>query len=93
MLRKVELDGDLPADEYPFGLAAIRSLPLELSSRVTVLVGENGSGKSTLIEAIAVAAGFNPEGGSGQVRFDELETVGLWRSLLNDPTCFLRHLH
>jgi predicted ATPase len=27
-------------------------------------VGENGSGKSTLVEAIAVAAGFNPEGGS-----------------------------
>jgi predicted ATPase len=31
---------------------------------VTLLAGENGSGKSTLVEAIAVAAGFNPEGGS-----------------------------
>jgi len=28
------------------------------------LAGENGSGKSTLIEAIAIAAGFNAEGGS-----------------------------
>lgn len=36
---------------------------------VTFLVGENGSGKSTLIEAIAVAAGFNAEGGSKNFRF------------------------
>jgi predicted ATPase len=32
--------------------------------RVTFLVGENGSGKSTLVEALAVAWGFNAEGGS-----------------------------
>jgi len=31
---------------------------------VTYIVGENGSGKSTLIEAIALAFGFNAEGGS-----------------------------
>jgi predicted ATPase len=31
---------------------------------VTVLAGENGTGKSTLIEAIAVCAGYNAEGGS-----------------------------
>ena len=31
---------------------------------MTFLVGENGSGKSTLVEAIAAAAGNNPEGGS-----------------------------
>jgi predicted ATPase len=31
---------------------------------VTFFVGENGSGKSTLLEAIAVASGFNPEGGT-----------------------------
>lgn len=30
----------------------------------TVLVGENGSGKSTIIEAIALAYGLSPEGGS-----------------------------
>lgn len=33
------------------------------------LIGENGSGKSTLIEAIAVLAGFNAEGGSKNFRF------------------------
>ena len=31
---------------------------------------ENGSGKSTLIEAIAVAFGFNPEGGNKNTRFN-----------------------
>jgi predicted ATPase len=36
---------------------------------VTLLAGENGSGKSTLVEAIAVAAGFNPEGGSRNMQF------------------------
>ena len=28
------------------------------------MVGENGTGKSTLLEAIAVAYGFNAEGGT-----------------------------
>jgi predicted ATPase len=57
-------------DRYPFSIPAVRSLQaLELHPRVTFLVGENGSGKSTLIEAIAVAAGFNPEGGSQNFKF------------------------
>ena len=52
-------------DEYPFRLPAVRHLgTLELHRNVTFLVGENGTGKSTLLEAIAVALGFNPEGGS-----------------------------
>ena len=36
---------------------------------MTYLIGENGSGKSTLLEAIAVAAGMNPEGGSSGFAF------------------------
>jgi len=36
---------------------------------VTFLVGENGSGKSTLVEGVAIAAGFNAEGGSRSFRF------------------------
>lgn len=31
---------------------------------ITFFVGENGSGKSTLLEALAVAYGFNSEGGT-----------------------------
>ena len=57
-------------DVYPFALPAIRSLDeLPLDARVTFLVGENGSGKSTLVEAIAVTAGFNAEGGSRDNNF------------------------
>lgn len=37
---------------------------LDLPKGVTFLVGENGSGKSTLVEAIAVAYGLSPEGGT-----------------------------
>ena len=35
---------------------------------MTLLVGENGSGKSTIVEAVAVAFGLSPEGGSVQAR-------------------------
>lgn len=71
-LREVGLDDGSPTDGYPFDLPAVRSLPMRLSPGATVLVGENGSGKSTLIEGLAVAAGFNPEGGSGQVAFETM---------------------
>jgi predicted ATPase len=55
---------------YPFSIPAVRALEtLDLHPKVTFLVGENGSGKSTLIEAIAVAAGFNAEGGSKNFNF------------------------
>ena len=63
--------GAVPSFEhYPFSLPAVRHLDvLELHPAVTFFVGENGSGKSTLLEAIAVASGFNPEGGTKNFRF------------------------
>ena len=42
---------------------------IALNSNVTFFVGENGTGKSTLLEAIAVAYGFNAEGGSRNFNF------------------------
>ena len=66
-LRAVALKRDEVEDfdTYPFSIPAIRTLSqLELAPDVTLFAGENGSGKSTLVEAIAVAFGFNPEGGS-----------------------------
>jgi predicted ATPase len=62
---------DVPSfDQYPFSLPAVRHLDrLELHPQVTFLVGENGSGKSTLLEAIAVAWGFNAEGGTKNFSF------------------------
>ena len=71
-LRKVALRRDKVPDfrRYPFNLPAVASLDrLAFDAKVTFLIGENGSGKSTLLEAIAVALGFNPEGGSRNFRF------------------------
>jgi predicted ATPase len=71
-IRSVVLKRDeVPAfEEYPFSIPAISGLgELDLHSKVTLLAGENGSGKSTLVEAIAVAAGFNAEGGSRNMQF------------------------
>src|SRR6266536_6478612 len=71
-LKSVQLRREsVPSFEaYPFCIPAIRALhTLDLDPAVTFFIGENGSGKSTLIEAIAVAAGFNAEGGSRNFRF------------------------
>jgi len=55
---------------YPFNLPVVRTThSLKFHPRVTFLVGENGSGKSTLIEALAIAWGFNAEGGSRDHNF------------------------
>ncbi|MGH8896374.1 MAG: AAA family ATPase [Egibacteraceae bacterium] len=73
-LRWVELadgPGFDPA-RYPFSLPVVRALRgyrLDLHPAVTFLTGDNGTGKSTLVEAIAVALGINPEGGSRSFRF------------------------
>jgi predicted ATPase len=62
VLKRDEVDD---FDAYPFSIPAIRQLDeLQIDPHVTLFAGENGSGKSTLVEAIAVAAGFNAEGGS-----------------------------
>lgn len=57
---------------YPFSIPAVAALkdPLELHPKVTFFVGENGSGKSTVLEALAVAAGFNAEGGTKNFFFE-----------------------
>jgi predicted ATPase len=71
-LREVRLDA-VPRRGYPFTLPVVQALAsaggLRLLSAVTLLAGDNGTGKSTLVEAIAVAAGFNPEGGTASFRF------------------------
>lgn len=64
--------------EYPFSLDAVKAFmdmgQLELHPKVTFLVGENGSGKSTLLEAVAVAFGFNAEGGTKNFNFSNADT-------------------
>lgn len=84
-LQTISLKRDRIPDfeRYPFSIPAIRELDyLDFSPEVTFLVGENGSGKSTLIEAIAVAMGFNAEGGSKNFHFGTREThTDLYRYL------------
>lgn len=47
---------------------------LSFHKPITFFVGENGSGKSTLLEAIAVAYGFNPEGGTKNYNFSTYDS-------------------
>lgn len=56
-------------EEYPFSLPAVQALDGIALSTVTYFIGENGSGKSTILEALAVASGFNAEGGSKNFNF------------------------
>lgn len=61
--EKVRLDHE----EWPLTVPAADQLlreGLDVAQGVTFLVGENGSGKSTLVEAIAMAYGLSPEGGT-----------------------------
>lgn len=47
---------------------------IEFQSPVSLFVRENGTGKSTLLEAIAVAHGFNPEGGTKNYVFSTYDS-------------------
>ena len=74
---------------YPFNLAAVRALDgLRFDPRVTFFAGENGTGKSTILEALAVAAGFNPEGGGRHFNFSTAAThsdLGQVLRLIRNP--------
>ena len=67
-LRTIRISPEMPMDEYYAALPVVQSIwtegGLDFTKQITFFVGENGVGKSTLIEAIAVATGFNAEGGT-----------------------------
>jgi predicted ATPase len=83
-------------DEYLFCIPAFRNLEtLKLHPAVTFFIGENGSGKSTLLEAIAVASGFNPEGGTKNfgfsTRLTRLVFLVQWKvSLISPSFCLIQ---
>ncbi|MBO5302544.1 MAG: AAA family ATPase [Lachnospiraceae bacterium] len=65
----------IPSYSYLRKIEAIKNLKtLEFPSPITFFVGENGSGKSTLLEAIAIAYGFNPEGGTKNYNFSTYDS-------------------
>ena len=69
---------DVRCEPYVEALPAVAHLRrtggIEITSPITILVGENGMGKSTPIEAIAVSQGFNPEGGTKNFMFETKAT-------------------
>lgn len=75
-IQKIIIDwGCIPGESYLYGIEAIRDVDEFCFTRpVTFFVGENGTGKSTLLEAIAVAYGFNPEGGTKNYSFSTYDS-------------------
>jgi predicted ATPase len=70
VVRVARAEGaELAPGHWPRTIPAVEQLLAEgltLDKGVTFLVGENGSGKSTIVEAVAMAYGMSPEGGSVQ---------------------------
>lgn len=75
-IQKIMIDWDkIEPRSYLRQIEALSGLEtLEFAKPITFFVGENGSGKSTLLEAIAVAYGFNPEGGTKNYRFSTYDS-------------------
>ena len=71
-MRGISIKQNIPTGDYINNLPVVnwlKSNSLEFNKPVTFLVGENGVGKSTLVEGLAVALGFNAEGGSRNFNF------------------------
>lgn len=75
-IQRLSIDWDkIEKNSYLREIEAIRKLEEVVFERpVTFFVGENGSGKSTLLEALAVAYGFNPEGGTKNYSFSTYDS-------------------
>lgn len=87
-IREILIDWDvIPPDSYLHNITAIAGMErLEFHAPITFFTGENGSGKSTLLEAAAVAAGFNPEGGTKNYSFSTFDS----HSELHDAVRLIR---
>lgn len=82
-INSIKLKNPIEKGSYLNRIPAVKFLSngntINFSKNVSIFVGENGTGKSTLIEAIAVAFGFNPEGGTRNYSFSTKDShSGLW---------------
>ena len=75
-IREIRISWDgIDRESYLRSIEAIHNVDhIRLTNPVTFFVGENGSGKSTILEAIAVACGFNPEGGTRNYNFSTYDS-------------------
>ncbi|MBO7702810.1 MAG: AAA family ATPase [Solobacterium sp.] len=88
-LRAAAIDWEsVDETSYIRGIEALRDTDrIGFHKPVTFFTGENGTGKSTLLEGIAVAAGFNPEGGSKNYSFSTYDS----HSELSDAIRLIRN--
>lgn len=75
-IQRLSIDWNkIARNSYLREIDAIKGVEeLVFDKPVTFFVGENGSGKSTLLEALAVAYGFNPEGGTKNYVFSTYDS-------------------
>lgn len=76
LLNRIQIMWDrVDEDRYFQDIPAIQQLDaLEFHKPITIFAGENGTGKSTLLEGIAIAYGFNPEGGTRNYSFSTYDS-------------------
>ena len=76
-IREAAIEWDqVPRGSYLWDIPALKGFNrLAFDSNVTFFAGENGTGKSTLLEGIAVAYGYNPEGGTKNYHFSTYRDV------------------
>lgn len=75
-LKKIGIHWNLISEgSYLRNISSLQNVQeIVFEKPVTFFAGENGTGKSTLLEAIAVASGFNPEGGSINYSFSTYDS-------------------
>ncbi len=75
-INSIQIDWNkIESNSYLKRIESLKGLErLTFHSPIAFFVGENGTGKSTLLEAIAIAYGFNPEGGSRNYNFSTNDT-------------------
>ena len=91
-IRSFSIDWDKLEDgSYVKEIPAFNSLrEFRFRKRITFFVGENGSGKSTLLEALAIAKGLNPEGGTRNYNFSTYDDYSTLKSAITFQSGMLK---